>query len=857
LTNPDGSDRFETIGGQRYGIFRDSTLALSEDSIEKQLALMARGKGNYELYFINNGIDSQGLPEFFYVFVPYRAGTWAVDGTRIRFNNPTGFDTNFPAYHADNEPRGAKPVQLPTGVTLVEHNGYLYTRGGHFYRDVVVKEQLTKTSTDRPVQRTLNNRVEFTGTALLSSFAFDTSFPKALGAMQGSHVIGGFIPTRRYDVYSDSSGTEIIRRESGRPADADTNFRYGVIMSTHQTSVGYADGTVGFNYRVFNAETNRIESMILRPMTGEPTTGANRVGNGLAVGTFIAFIPRADNSVDAVVLGPNAADAPQNASTEEERDVLRGDNARYSAWVAHTSAEALRVGANRLNLSAAGTSLAMTGLGTNNREALLNANTRVIVFSPNGGGTGIASAALYNPNNLPTATEGVTHVGFVAGGSGANISNAQAVLVRATGAIQGTMAPEVYATILDWSGGNRVQTTSGTFNTRKAFIYSTNTVIDVCGPDSLLQTGLVVALTGRIYENYTLVQAAGTADDGSRLLANTGANRNRGQLGTSFSNALTSGVNTTQGGSTGTLHTAVTIAMAQNDARAALRAAFRLAANQTAVSIGRIEAAIGFATAEIAGTIILGSATPAFTANSYREALLTDPQTDALWNAFINTNFAPTSVIAAAASVSDPDVTQIEAVEIIFNAAIDGLGTLIKAFWDANRLTTSDFISGTEETVDFRVHDDGGRLTTITGRVTGIESGNRSITIENEVRLELPQGNLANNIVRMVFVQQSATASAANRALYSASNPATWENSARFAMPNQAQSAHGGDNGSGLFSFRHGLWLRDGWDNVYGGNVWAVATVDNDSGIVIALTIFLTGWNNDHVIHRDNLQWID
>jgi hypothetical protein len=414
-------------GGTRAGVTDDrlvlgvwgvdrtgSRLVLNEGSIQQELAKFVKaGSGNYELYIIDNGFDGRGNKEFFYTFIPYRAGVvrrststhFGIEGfdggMRIHGTTPTGGtpETGGVKVH---DPHGFKPADVADSGTArdASREAYLYTVSGAIYNDLILKDKLDLVVTDRAVTAISGRNVTFAGTAAPITFNFARNRSHAIDALQGSDVTNRFRIAERWNVWADADGVELVaNRTAGAPADTSKDVQYGVITDAIGTPVALLDGTIAHVYEVFFANTARASSALL----------SGDIGAGGANGQFIGMTPYGvNNAFNAYVI------TPPNATTDPDDTVKAalsrdGYDSRYGMF-RMAGIGGVTITGNRLDLRVSPDTRALTNNTTAgtaiNPIALINpaANgTKVLVYgtgAPAGSRAAIISTASFTANYI-------------------------------------------------------------------------------------------------------------------------------------------------------------------------------------------------------------------------------------------------------------------------------------------------------------------------------------------------------------------------------------------------------------------------------------------------------------------------
>ena len=441
------------------------------NNVERELAKILKGNDgadakNYRLTYVDNGLDSLGNPEFYYVFTPLQIGYGHDDtsGTRVKFEmGRQGIDQENKA----NEP---KTYELRAAddeedaITPVKGEAYLFTAFGSEYKDITVYSKLDRLAKEVTLLSRAAGVLRFSEAAYPRvEFSFAVNASKATGAWQASDIGRSDDSLRtlrgKYDIFGDADGVALIaKRVEDAPAD-NRNFhtRFGVIRTTGTPSaILLADCTVAYMHRVYDV-TDKIENnYMLVPAT---TADDADIFNNALTGAYIGLYNRTGSAYDAAVLvRPNAADNGGTLTDNRSRILGTGDNAdRYSVLLKRADNPATTTGLignnitsaantsiirpdvpNRINLSngtglftLGGTAATYTStrlLGTaaagTSTEAIFNSSTRFVVIGSNG--------VVRSADNLAQAgaiigDNAIHSIAFVANGPG-NVPGAASVV---------------------------------------------------------------------------------------------------------------------------------------------------------------------------------------------------------------------------------------------------------------------------------------------------------------------------------------------------------------------------------------------------------------------------------------------
>jgi hypothetical protein len=571
------------------GISSGSKLDIDEDSIEKQLAKMiGTDDSHYELYYVDNGLTRNGTPEFFYVFIPYRAaiveepatpsftGRVDLDGREHRFerfaNYATGGDTTNAAvlYTIDDN------LAITAGagdMSIVRDDAFLYTSFGAEYRDVVIKEKLIIASRDNVITRLVGSTVTFTGQTIAQTVFDLARTGLAVNAWQASNFPtgnNGVTVGNGMDVYTDANDNVIFLKQPRiNPTRATPNreaWRYGVTLSAGHVVLHPTQLIEGRQATIFDAGNNRNTQMFFTNVDGDgaPTFAEE--------GHFIAFRPYREGIMEVVIIS-NLLDGNRESVSESLLD--SPTPARHGVWGVAPSGPLYRgdafttftdannpawVVGNRLTIPRRDAANPATGTLTNletnatltnaqigiRNSAFISDDTLIIAAKWNTllSGEPAVETQVFNRNSLPAHSGGaIMGAGFIAEGNGETVRNASVVMVVTNAAfnLAPTEVSERYAVIL--SNVSAESEFEGGFRTRRAFIYATGQTIDVYGPDAALDPGVVVVV-GAVNDNgYYRVSPVGTSTTSqdrinSRVMFNTGANNTAEQVIDALKDAL-------------------------------------------------------------------------------------------------------------------------------------------------------------------------------------------------------------------------------------------------------------------------------------------------------------------------------
>jgi hypothetical protein len=526
-------------------VMKGTRLTLGEDSIERELARFVEGNdAHYELYFVDNGFDARGNPEFFYVFVPYRVQVITSDQTqswtgRVDLGGETRFDRFENLVGTGNVDRAAAPphfMREGDRADLARYDAFVFTRFGHEYVDLVIKEKLAQSQA--VVSSVVGPEVSFVGTALAPlRFTFQTTGRLAIGAWQGFDT--NDVATRLgygLRVYTDSKGNVLLMDRSDstmtRPATTGGDWSYAFAMGTG--TAAWVGGTTVYALPIFDSETNRRANILV-----------GYDGFGYVSGSFIAYrgtgdvkeVRRVVMPIDPVGSFDNGftvldnQEALARAGVDDRPDRRYGvfadtnpvrhsqsinaqsieDRVNFNMFVNSTT-RTLDIGhgntggfvpdteliatTGRTGLTMAGSNDTTPTFGRANGRTIINSTTRVIAVSDtNRGENSVPNVATFAWNNIPTNI--VKGIGFIARDPGREdagnaVRVAEIVFIYVQGDLASTANVENYATVLSRPGTTAVP---AGHTTRYAQVYGTGQIIQVYSNESdMLRPGTVVTI---------------------------------------------------------------------------------------------------------------------------------------------------------------------------------------------------------------------------------------------------------------------------------------------------------------------------------------------------------------------------
>ncbi|MCL2775255.1 MAG: S-layer homology domain-containing protein, partial [Oscillospiraceae bacterium] len=221
-----------------------TAINIYEDSMEKQLATQVKNAGHYKLEYVNNGTDSNGLTEFFYIYQPMSVG-YCTNITAGNLNlNRLNTDGTVSADINGGDPASwhytlVYDKSSDQNLKFTVGNAYLYTA----YSNMInLYAQLTEVSTAGGVQAlaTGGGSAMFAGN-LKTTFGYGTTFPQAIGALQASDA-SSINALAYYKVFADSAtSTPYFVYKSADAPDLTRKWDYAVALQPLGATTG---GTV-------------------------------------------------------------------------------------------------------------------------------------------------------------------------------------------------------------------------------------------------------------------------------------------------------------------------------------------------------------------------------------------------------------------------------------------------------------------------------------------------------------------------------------------------------------------------------------------------------------------------------------
>ena len=527
----------------------DSRLRIGEGSIEKELAKFVGNKeeSHYELYFVDNGYDARGNKEFFYIFVPYRFDIIGNDDPAWDTRADLGGEARYNRF--DNilgvgDVGAAARVYGHEGLTVARDDGFLFTRSGHEYRDIVIKDKLARSNV--VIASITGSRIGFGGTVAPVTFSFDTTGGLAVDAWQGSNtndISGDSGIGATWRMYTDSNGIAVaMRRRSDLPGapNSDSDYEYGFVTVTPSATV-WEDSRIFNVVSVFDAKTSRVKPILVEELPANVTQGA-----------FIAY--RGEKYQEMLLLITRSLTVPNNKTALRRSE----GNTRYGVVALNANGDTITSGAKQPSglvnssnvIGATGTSMVSNTIeatgasitsithddfGTAAGRAFVNNDTIFVAYSLDNNVWGT-----FARTNLPTTGNPVIGAGFIvkSGNNGNSaVMNAEVVFMYVNGTLASTGDIARYATILSTPHPTVV---SG-FGSRYAQVYGTGEIVGVYG--TTLNTGTVVTLGAQDFGELYRVTGTNITSPTS-LMANSGYLNSVKSITDAIKGALVDGVAT-------------------------------------------------------------------------------------------------------------------------------------------------------------------------------------------------------------------------------------------------------------------------------------------------------------------------
>jgi hypothetical protein len=517
-----------TAAGVGNRDFAASSIKLTENNMEKQLATQVKNGGHYVLQYVNNGTDVNGMTEFFYIYKPMQVGYVSLySGGNLHMVGVNG-DTN------DTWNTVITDRSADQNIKFGANNAYLYT---YYNNQLDLYAQLAEVSASGGSQALATESLSNAANALFANnlkvtFAYNTTYPQAMGALQGSDVYGAIAVLASYKIFADTATSTpyYIWNSAGAPSTV-RPVDYAVVLgpvtgaSTGGTPMPYSDGTIGYLWKVFDATKNvTLNSAILL--------------NGLlSVGDYIGISPNSNGSYTVSRL---YTEIDQDLSVQAFNMLSNSGTVNY-AWGKSDANNYFNLSNGLATLSPAtptnGVGRSYTGVASPVGSAILTSNTAVIAINLfnstiQNDTTRIMSRALMNTAVSATAqlssrdalyssyAGSAIDSAFIASGTGATAGVANALWVTTTNAVVQTTSPDRYGVVLDPTGSSNDTIVPDQYNhniyyTRQAYVYTTGSTVNVCSMnlnDVLTDNVVTISESSKITLLGTTYYIVGTAE---------------------------------------------------------------------------------------------------------------------------------------------------------------------------------------------------------------------------------------------------------------------------------------------------------------------------------------------------------
>ncbi|MCL1792774.1 MAG: hypothetical protein FWG34_02785 [Oscillospiraceae bacterium] len=450
----------------------------------KYFAQKAANKTNYKLELVYNGDYSDGTPEYFYIFRPYKVGVYFQDAGRD--NNKfftTAVVTNDVTRPGDKKVEHAANFVDEDIKELVLNKGYLYT---YYGANLDIYAELDEDAGAIPVAANMTAKVvNFKlATGNNKQVYFNSGDPKALGAWPDANNVN---PDGKgvYTIYYDGDAALLARRTSDGPDEYQTS-QYVVILSmslTREITLRDKDtqARIGQGYRayVLNAQTGKQEWIVIHMIDGEDDDVTT-----LAKGTPVRLVNVGNDYYDVATKG-------------DENFITHVKDKEYAGFRA--PALVTDINANT-NLISALPQIWGTPTTTGNISARIDTRTNIVIYGQVQTSSGVADGAVRYTGNaagLKYLRDDIIKAGrateIVAVGVGAPATGyARFVYVKATGILSGPVASvDNYAMVLTHDAG----LTSGGYNYGTAKLADGKDVNIASKTPADIQRGRLVELT--------------------------------------------------------------------------------------------------------------------------------------------------------------------------------------------------------------------------------------------------------------------------------------------------------------------------------------------------------------------------
>jgi len=378
-------------------------LAFHEATIDRQLAAVAANANpaNYELWFVDNGLNSLGEREIFFEFIPFRVGyrytNHTDNNTTVRFRDSVHGNLDLPQLNRTPLP-GVALIAAPGVESIAVENAYLFTAFGRYTTNVVFREQLVAFATDvtiggltRPISATAYNPVSNVSIVNRGIFTFNRETgSQALGAIYSDSAVSrfafGYGPDSTFTLFGRvddiTAGADnpilLVRRTSGgTPPVGRGDMRYVVVTST-APGIAQAPGTnavpntqnIGGFGNIFGTTQTIVEvfdpivgTNIIMPLSSGNATWDAQLAN-IRPGEYLAVRPNAGTNTWTW--------APVTANTTSNQATVQGhlDSTPASPTGLNLIPGALTAGAGQATVRANAAAFEWLADGTTGNAAL-------------------------------------------------------------------------------------------------------------------------------------------------------------------------------------------------------------------------------------------------------------------------------------------------------------------------------------------------------------------------------------------------------------------------------------------------------------------------------------------------------
>jgi hypothetical protein len=356
---------------------------------------------NFRLTYINNGVDSEGFDEFFYIFEPFKVGVHTNVGT----GNNVGKIGMTTAYFDDNDnwvnggggwERNNTTVVFadPAITALTVGEAYFYTNfqdSNQIWIHGILDKQLdatVATRNDASIRFNIPDPTDETKTVLLSkTINYRTVESRAIGAIESLDAAAN---NRYSTLFMDASGAVLLVRRGAefRNITQPTVGSYGVVID--RRTVNILDGTTiveTYEVRIFDVNQNATRWIRVSKATWDlfgtaTTTIDDSKAYGLAAGVYV----RIGAPVDGLIPLERFSNV---GALNVERDAFVLADEYATGRLGTTATVQSIMTSNKNSLYPSGNMINTTGLTDTNQtvgsgahaQAVINSNTKIVMFS--------------------------------------------------------------------------------------------------------------------------------------------------------------------------------------------------------------------------------------------------------------------------------------------------------------------------------------------------------------------------------------------------------------------------------------------------------------------------------------------